>query len=334
MIIDHAAIKREYDKIKAKNKAIRRMRQDEVYERIPRVLEIKKEVARSGREITKRMISGDKITESDTQELEKRAKLLLQEKLFLLTEHNYPTDYMDEVYNCQICKDEGTVGIHKHWCKCYLKRMTEQLVIKSNMAGILKKENFDTFDLGVFSNEFDEAHGVSPREYMKSRFKKAHGYVGSFDKNRENLLFVGPTGAGKTFLTHCIAEDLIRRGFFVVYFTAIGMLNQIKEASFDKSYDARQMIKLMHSADLLIIDDLGTEMTTDYSSAELFGIINDRLIKPRKATLISTNLTPDDIQDRYSERLSSRILGKADIWEFFGDDLRISMKLKEYEDEE
>jgi len=91
---------------------------------------------------------------------------------------------------------------------------------------------------------------------------------------------------------------------------------------------------MMHSADLLIIDDMGTEMTTDYSISELFGIINDRLIQPRKATLISTNLTPDEIQDRYSERLSSRILGKADIWEFFGDDLRIAMKLREYENHE
>ncbi len=93
------------------------------------------------------------------------------------------------------------------------------------------------------------------------------------------------------------------------------------------------MVAMMHQADLLIIDDLGTEMTTDFSVSELFGIINDRLIQPRKATLISTNLTPENIQDRYSERLSSRILGKADIWEFFGDDLRIALKLKEYEEE-
>lgn len=333
MIIDHAAIKREYDKIKAKNKAMRRMRQEEVYERIPRILEIKREVARAGRDLTRRLISGETITEADTAAMEKRAKSLLQEKMFLLTEHNYPTNYMDEIFDCPICKDEGTVGIHKNWCKCYLKRMTEQLVEKSNMSGVLKKENFDTFDLTVFSSEVDQNHGISSREYMKSRYSKAHGYVGSFDKERGNLLFVGPTGTGKTFLTHCIAEDLIRRGFVVVYFTAIGILNQIKDASFQKSYDARQMVRMMHDADLLIIDDLGTEMTTDYSVSELFGIINDRLIRPEKATLISTNLTPDEIQDRYSERLSSRILGKADIWEFFGEDLRIAMKLKEYEND-
>jgi len=332
VIIDHAAIKREYDKIKAKNSAIRRMRQEEVYKRIPRILEIKKEISKSGRSLTRRMLTGEKITEADTIAMEQQAKKLMQERLFLLTEHNYPTDYLDEIYDCNICNDEGTVGQRKKWCKCYLKRMTEQLVEKSNMSGTLSKENFDTFDLGVFSNALDADHDVSPREFMKARFKRAHEYVGSFEKNRENLLLVGPTGTGKTFLTHCIAEDLIRRGFLVVYFTAIGVLNKIKEASFDKSYEAKQMVKMMHQADLLIIDDLGTEMTTDFSVSELFGIINDRLIQPGKATLISTNLTPDDIQDRYSERLSSRILGKADIWEFFGEDLRIAMKLKEYED--
>jgi len=333
VIIDHAAIKRDYDKIKSKNKAIRRMRQEEVYARIPRILEIKKDIANSGKSLTRRLISGEKISEEDTLALEEKAKKLLQEKLFLLTEHNYPTNYLEEVYDCPICKDTGEVGIRKNWCKCYMKKMTAQLMIKSNMAGALEKENFDTFDLGVFSGQRDEEHDVSPREYMKSRFTKAHGYVGGFDRNRENLLFVGPTGTGKTFLTHCIAEDLIRRGFIVVYFTAIGVLNQIKEASFHKSYDARQMVSLMHSADLLIIDDMGTELTSDYSVSELFGIINDRLIQPNKATLISTNLTPDEIQDRYSERLSSRILGKAEIWEFFGEDLRIAMKLKEYENQ-
>ncbi len=255
----------------------------------------------------------------------------MQERLFLLTEHNYPTNYLDEIHDCEICNDTGEVGIHKKWCKCYLKRMTEQLVEKSNMSGTLTKENFDTFDLGVFSNERDEQHDISPREYMKDRFKKAHEYVGGFEKNRENLLLAGPTGTGKTFLTHCIAEDLIRRGHFVLYFTAIGLLNQIRSANFDKNYEAKQLVKLIHSADLLIIDDLGSENSTDYTHAELFGVINDRLIQPGKATLISTNLSPDQIMDRYSERLSSRILGKADIWEFFGDDLRIVMKLKEYE---
>ncbi len=333
MIIDHAAIKREYDRIKAKNKSIRRMRQEEVYARIPRILEIKKEIAKAGHVLTKRVLAGEIITEADTLEMERKAKQLMQERLFLLTEHNYPTNYLDEIYDCTLCKDEGVVGRSKAWCKCYLKRMTEQLVEKSNMSGILSKENFDTFDLRLFSNDLDEAHDVSPREYMKMRYKKAHEYVGMFEKNRGNLLLVGPTGTGKTFLTHCIAEDLIRRGFLVVYFTAIGILNKIKDASFEKSFEAKQMVGMMHQADLLIIDDLGTEMTTDYSVSELFGIINDRLISSKKATLISTNLTPEEIQERYSERLSSRILGKADIWEFFGDDLRIAMKLKEYENE-
>lgn len=332
MIIDHAAIKREYDKIKANNNAMRRMRQDEVYARIPRILEIKKEIASTGRELTRRMLLGEKITEADTEAMEMKAKALMQERLFLLTEHNYPTNYLDEIFNCAICKDTGEVGIHKKWCKCYQKRMTEQLIEKSNMSGTLSKENFDTFELRVFSNEVDGQHDISPREYMKERFKKAHEYVGNFDANRENLLLVGPTGTGKTFLTHCIAEDLIRRGHFVLYFTAIGMLNQIRSANFDKNYEAKQFVNLLHTADLLIIDDLGSENATDYTHAELFGVINDRLIQPGKATLISTNLSPDDIMDRYSERLSSRILGKADIWEFFGDDLRIAMKLKEYED--
>ncbi len=331
MIIDHAAIKREYDKIKSKNKSIRRMRQEEVYERIPRILEIKREITGAGRELTKRVLAGQQITDADTAAMEKRAKQLMQERLFLLTEHNYPTNYLDEIYDCPICKDEGVVGIHKKWCKCYLKRMTEQLVEKSNMSGVLSRENFDTFDLSVFSNAIDDDHDMTPRDYMRARYKNAHEYVGAFERERENLLFVGPTGTGKTFLTHCIAEDLIRRGFLVVYFTAIGVLNQIKDAAFDKSYEAKQMVKMMHHADLLIIDDLGTEMTTDYSVSELFGIINDRLITPEKATLISTNLTPEEIQDRYSERLSSRILGKASIWEFFGEDLRIAIKLKEYE---
>lgn len=330
MIVDHGSIKREYDRIRAENDEVTAKRQKEVYERIPRIKALQKEMTQKGQNLTAKALTGETVLEKEIKVFQEEMKTMLQEKLVLLTEHSYPTNYLDPIYTCDICKDKGVVGETKKWCRCYRRKITKQLMCRSNMEAVLKRENFDTFDLNVFSTDVDDDYDISPKDYMEKLFQKAHSYVGQFKNEKKNLLFVGPTGTGKTFLTHCIAEDLIRRGYMVVYFTAMEMLENMKASAFDNDSHAKQMISFLKHADLLILDDLGTEMPTDYAISELFSIINSRMIQKDKATIISTNLTPQQIQDRYSERLSSRLIGNGDIWEFFGQDIRISLKIKSY----
>ena len=195
----------------------------------------------------------------------------------------------------------------------------------SNIETNLLKDNFKNFDIDVFKDEPFEGETMTPRENMMDIVGIAEGFIANFyDSNEDNLLFYGTTGLGKTFLCSCIAKALLDKDKIVVYQTAFTILEILERKRFGnhkRDNNNAYEYDLLFDADLLIIDDLGTEVTNTFTNAEIFNIVNTRIIKGKK-TIISTNLTPKEISSIYTDRVFSRILQKFIPLKFYGHDLR------------
>ena len=195
----------------------------------------------------------------------------------------------------------------------------------SNLARVLKKENFQSFNLDLFSDQPFDGQVLTPKQNMMDILNVSEGFVFNFDEdNEDNLLFYGETGLGKTFLTNCIAKALLDRGKIVIYQTSFKLLEILEELRFKNNND-KEKYNLLFDADLLIIDDLGTEMTNTFTNSEIFNIINSRLLSNKK-TIVSTNLSPKEMMDRYDDRIFSRLFSKFTVLHFFGKDLRWEVK--------
>lgn len=313
-------ILRDYERKRSEVKSLREDRLREIYSKIPRVEEIDDELQKTGITISKTLIRGVDNPQEIVDRLKQKLDLLKKERAFLLTENNIPLQYLDYHYNCTGCNDTGFVS-NGQKCKCFKQQLIIKAYNMSNLSNVLAKENFQSFNLDIFSDEAFDNQSLTPRQNMMNILNVCEGFVFNFDVNKDdNLLFYGETGTGKTFLTNCIAKALLDRGKIVIYQTAFRLLEILEEIRFRNSSD-KEKYKLIFDADLLIIDDLGTEMTNSFTNSELFNIINSRLLSDKK-TIISTNLSPKEIMDRYDDRIFSRLFSKFTVLHFWGKDLR------------
>lgn len=245
------------------------------------------------------------------------------EKAYLLSEANIPIDYLELKYDCDKCKDTGYLE-DGNKCHCLIQSLINKAYKMSNLETILEKENFKNFDINVFSNEPFEDEKLTPRENMLDILSIAESFVADFDKtNAFNLLFYGTTGLGKTYLCSCIAKALLDKNKIVIYQTAFTILELLSNRRFraETSEMSEFEYNLLFECDLLIIDDLGTEITNTFTNAEIFNIVNTRILKNKK-TIISTNLTPNELSSVYTDRVFSRISDKFLPLKFYGKDLR------------
>lgn len=238
--------------------------------------------------------------------------------------------FFEPKYECKICNDTGYIiqNGKSNMCSCLKQRIFNLEYNKSNI-GNLEKENFDTFSFEKYSDEtnVEKYHAkISPRENIKNIKLICEHFIQNFDNPDErNLLFTGNTGLGKTFLSNCIAYELLRQGKTVLYQTSPVMLDTIIDYRFNKANANNSIINNLLNVDLLIIDDLGTETINSMKFTELFNIINTRLLNQNHKitkTIISTNLSLNNIFSIYEERLGSRFVGHYNICRFFGDDIR------------
>jgi DNA replication protein DnaC len=196
----------------------------------------------------------------------------------------------------------------------------------SNLGKVFERENFDSFNINYYSEVVCPVYGLSPRANMGRIWRVALEFVEYFGKRCENLYFYGDTGLGKTFLTNCIAQDLLNEGHTVLYATATQLFKQVEDTRFNREKSAKGLpLQAAYEVDLLIIDDLGTEFITSVTNSELFNFINVRLLD-KKSTIISTNLGIEELKNTYSERISSRIEGEYNLLHFVGDDIRLRKK--------
>ena len=249
-----------------------------------------------------------------------RAQILMKETL--LQEAGYTLADLEPRWACPLCKDTGYTDKGK--CVCFRPTLVSVLYHDSALWDRVNEESFDNFDITRFDTRPDVANlgGDSARNVMVKNLRAAKNFVKNFGSRMQNMLLYGPTGTGKTFLCNCIAGALMKEGWAVVYMTAVDYFRLLADMAFGRS---EQTIEdLMDSTDLLIIDDLGTEIETT-ANLSLMEETIDRRMNKKQSTIISTNLTPDDIRHRYIERIASRLLCYQTL-PFGGDDLRTSLR--------
>lgn len=297
-------------------------RQNEIYARVPQIRAIDEEIARTGLRLAKLVLYKHTDPEKALRELEVTLDKLKNERAFLMTENNFPLDYAQLRFNCSLCSDTGFLPDGK-LCRCYRQQLIERAYDMSNLKSVLDRENFNTFDIMRFSDQPYKNESVSPRENMQEILSISEGFVHEFEKKYANLLFYGATGLGKTFLCHAIAKTLLDKGHTVIYQTAFGLIKLLEKYTFSESgrSDAAEAYEMLFESDLLIIDDLGTEMVNTFTNTEIFNLINTRLLR-QKPMLLSTNLTPAQLKETYSERVASRLFGEFKFLYFYGKDLR------------
>jgi len=318
-----ADIQRIYEQRRDNSQRALEKRQQEVYRRLPRVREIDDEIRRTGIRMAKAVLGSTEAAEDLVIKTQERIEALKMEKAYLLTEENISADYLEPKYQCSQCKDTGYLEDGTR-CKCLKQEMINRAYQMSNLDRILHKENFQSFNIDLFSDKPFEGEALTPRENMADIAGYAEGFIGNFDEdNGENLLFYGTTGLGKTFLCNCIAKALLDRNKIVIYQTAFTILDILERRRFrrDESDMTDYEYSMLFDADLLIVDDLGTEVSNSFTNAEIFNIVNTRLLSGKK-TIISTNLTPNEISEIYTDRVFSRIFDKFIPLKFYGKDLR------------
>ena len=329
---------KEYDE--KRNKAIQEAekRKKDLMSVNPRLQEIDQELTQNSIQATKAiLISDSKEKASLLANLKKKNNSLIKEKNDFIKNLSKENNYLNPHFECKQCKDTGYVQKDGKMtmCSCLKQRIFDIAYNKSNM-GNLERENFSNFNIRIFSDKPDKAlykSDLSPRENMQIIREKVKSFVENFDDPEEkNLIFTGNTGVGKTFLTNCIANELLKNGKTVLYQTAPVMFDEINDAKFGKENARFDLYENILNVDLLIIDDLGTEKITDSKITELFTIINTRLLNQNHKitkTIISTNLNVDELFKTYTTRIGSRLAGNYRFLRFFGDDLRFKKAKKD-----
>ena len=300
-------------------------REAEVYRKFPEIRELDREL----RVTMAEAVSAAFRSGSDPAAALKKARernLELQEKrAWILESNDLGADYLDDIPVCTLCGGTGYVGSEMCECLKTLCRQEQKKAISSLIG--TGKERFSAFRLDVYPSAMDPVLGDSPRNMMAENLEDCKKYAAGFHSGSGSLLFTGKTGLGKTFLSGCIARSLIDKGFSVVYDTVSHILSDFEAVKFgENTEETRSGLLKYRDADLLIIDDLGTEMLTQFSSSTLYTVLNDRLLQ-EKPTIVSTNLAPKEIRERYSAQISSRLLGSFEILYFAGEDLRTRGKL-------
>lgn len=328
-------IKNEYEN--RRNKAFDELekRKTELYDRIPRLKEIEDEINRAGFKYNKAILTGSLPSDNAIKNLSDTIESLKSEKLKLLNECGYPLSYLSPSFQCEKCSDTGIIrspgADADTFCICYKQQLINYLYEQSNLI-IANNEGFKSFIIDYYPENIDEErYGIekSPRKQIVGILENCRNFVKNFEKSEvKNMLFSGPTGVGKTFMAGCIAIELMKRGYTVLYQTAPALFNAIYEYRYNKAdnyeWESALYTNILES-DLLIIDDLGTESQTGMRYSELLNIIDTRLAnnarKPCK-TIICSNIDMEDLFELYGERIVSRITGGFDIFMFAGEDIR------------
>ncbi len=299
-------------KLRAENEAERKL--SEIYKKLPTVKLIDAELARTEGKIIDAIRLGPQGVKARMSELEKENLTLTNERAKLLLANGYPENYTEPEYFCPDCGDSGYVD--GKMCVCKKRALVMAGYESSGVGALMRSQSFDTFSFGYYSGE--------ALQTAKHNYDTAKRYAESFIGNGDgNLLFVGATGLGKTHLSTSVAVAVIERGFDVKYETAQNLLADFEAKQFRSSYSAmdEDPTERYFECDLLIIDDLGTEMVNQFTVSCLYNLINTR-INRGKAMIINTNLSSAEMRRRYSDRITSRLFGEFSVLLFEGGDVR------------
>ena len=323
----------EYEQKKRDAEFNSQKRKEKIYKKIPRLEQIDEEINKISINKTKSILISQ-LTNSLNTEFENELLKLKKEKEEILKKENIDESYFKPNYECDKCKDTGYITYpdkKTEMCNCLKQKLINISYNKSNLSN-LQKENFKNFNFNKFSNEINIGKynmNISPRENIKNIKMASENFIKNFNNpETKNLFITGNTGLGKTYMTNCIANEILKQGKTVLYQTAPVLLENIIDNKFNKykTNNTNDFNNQVLNVDLLIIDDLGTECINNMKLSELFTILNSRSLNLNNKitkTIISTNLSIEKIFSVYEERIGSRIAGFYDIYYFFGDDLRL-----------
>lgn len=302
--------------VRANNEERQALR-ERIYSQLPTVRQVDQEMRRLSIALCKSPF--DK--RINVGELDEKMALLRHRRAELLQNGGWDPFVLNDEPLCRFCGDTG--WDQDGMCSCLKRRcVAEQMKVLSNTLS-LGNQSFDSFRLDLYSDTYDESFRISPRQNMEKIFQECKLFAAHFGKTAaKNLLFIGSTGLGKTFLSASIARVVSEQEHSVVYDTAVNILRRFEQEKFRDDPDARDETRRYLGCDLLIIDDLGCEMTSSFSVSALYELINTRLVENR-STVISTNLSRRDLQKRYSPQICSRLLGDYKVMPFFGADIRL-----------
>lgn len=300
----------DYEERQTKNRHLLEERTAYVYQQVDGYREICESIAGISVSQGKKLLEGDENALSD---LKNTLEKLSARKKDLLISAGLPEDYLQPIYDCPDCKDTGYQNGQK--CHCFKQAVINLLYEQSGIRDMLEQENFNTLSYDYYQGE-DLA-------LFQKNVKICKNFIKSFPTDYHNLFFYGTVGTGKSFLSGCVARELIEAGYSVIYFSAAGLFETLSRNMYDykNKEEFHNLHEDLHFCDLLIIDDLGTEFMNNVTASLFFSLLNERHLN-KKATIISTNLFLEDIQNRYSERIFSRIMSNYTICKFTGSDIR------------
>ena len=322
-----------YSRIRTRHQRELAERRSEIFSRIPEAAELERTLSEQNAGFLRRLISLPPEEREKAKWERKEASLRITKRIQeLLAENGYPTDALQMSYDCPVCRDEGMVDGQR--CTCYNRHMLNLLYQQSSMGDVLERENFDTFSLDLYSREASPDGRPSPYRNMEGILQKAKNYTAHAKEHPVSFLFYGESGVGKTFLSHCIAKELMEQGLSVLYLTANELFQQVLSPYFmSQDYEVREALQpvfqLIYQADLLVLDDLGTELTNSFTLSQLFEVINRRGLDNR-ATIISTNLSLEQLGDRYQDRILYRIIEHYELCRIYGENIRIRVAAQKY----
>ncbi len=289
------------------------MRRKQLIAKFPELLEIENTIRDAALEVIKGLGSGKAVNVNSLAEKNLSAQ---KEKCELLKSNGYPEDYLEPQYSCKLCNDSGI--LNGKLCSCHLELLKKISMSEYSCSSILAVSTFETFDLKYYSSEKDMNVGYSPREYMEASVDFLKSYCDNFNKNSGSFFFTGGTGLGKTHLSLAVMNKVTEKGYSVFYGSADNIIKQMEKERFGRSNgDIEEEIE---NADLLIIDDLGTEFRTAFSETAVYQIINNAILNS-KPMIISSNLSIGELEERYGQRVVSR-LNSFEVINFIGTDIR------------
>ena len=326
MALDGKLLGRAIERLEEQNRRDEQARdrlRARVYTKLPRVAQIDRIIAGSFADAAYAALeSGSRDPEGALRSIMLENLSLQAERAELMSEAGFAPDCLDEHPRCDICSDRGFSGTKP--CRCLMELYAEEQRRELSQLLKLGEETFDSFRLEYYDARPDK-DGISPREQMEVVYEICLQYAWKFGGERDNLFMTGGPGLGKTFLSTCIARVVSEAGWSVVYDTAVSVFNHFEEARFSRTYtdmeEVQAELERYMNCDLLILDDLGTEMTTSFTISTLYDLINTR-IRTRKKTIINSNLGIDEIRRRYSTQIASRLQGDYTLLRFVGRDIR------------
>ncbi|MFI3176017.1 MAG: ATP-binding protein [Eubacteriales bacterium] len=312
--IQYQAIMREYEHLQLHNRRLLQSRIDEIHQMIPEYKELEDTIASISVAKGKELLNGDPEALTTLREM---IEELRHKKEGYLLAYQYPADYLQPIYTCALCQDTGYLNREK--CSCFKQKEIALLYEQSLILPMLVENNFSTLEESFYEGE------------DLKRFQNATStskiFVKRFLNDYQNIFFYGTVGTGKSFLSCCIAKELIEAGYSVLYFSTTSFFELLSSYSFDynSKQDLKEVYQDIYSCDLLIIDDLGTELTNAFVTSQLFSCINERHLRKRPM-IISTNYSLEDIHTVYSDRIFSRITANFQLCKITGKDIRLIKK--------